>query len=150
MQLLKIYTWKPHRTLNATCDEIQYIWDFAKQVGWNKITFHKYFKNVEKTLLENVRNTINMLHEQNSNTIPEKWFEYMKIQWHMVSLFRDFHDFMCGRDKKHYIRTDDCRRFMSGIEKGLNTLKFIKPVHRVLCGENAPKKFTHPLFTQFN
>lgn len=150
MTYSKIRDWVPHARLKATSSEIYYITNYAAQNGWYKKTFHIYFKNMEKELLKNVRNTINIMHVINIKKIATVWFVYMKKQWHMISLFRDFHDFMCGRDKKHYIRTDDCHRFINGLEKGLVESKFIKPVHRILCGENAPKKFIHPLFTQFN
>lgn len=148
--LEKMYLWEPDKNLNALYEEIQYVIDYAKKNGWTKNTFHDYFKSIEKILLENLRNTINTMHKNNINKLPEQWINYMKLQWHMMSLFRDFHDYMCGRDKKHYIRTDDCRRFIIGIERGLSTAKFIKPVHRILCGENTPKQFTHKLFKQFN
>lgn len=146
----KIHDWVPNSSLNASYVEIKYVLDFVINVGWVKNSFHTYFKSIEKGLLENIRDMINYIHEHRIKYLPNTWINYMKLQWHMVALFRDFHDYMCGRDKKHYIRTDDCRRFIIGIEKGLKTSKFIKPVHRILCGENAPKQFTHYLFTQFN
>ena len=145
--LEKIYLWKPSINLNALHTEMQYIIALVEKIGWSRNSFHKYFKDIEKKLLENLRNTINNIQ---NNKLPNKWINYMTLQWHMMALFRDFHDYMCGRDKKHYIRTDDCRRFIIGIENGLSTSKFIKPVHRILCGENAPKQFSHKLFKQFN
>jgi hypothetical protein len=144
----KMYLWVPHLHLNVSIYEKKYIWGFIQTIGWSKNAFHKYFKNIEKELLENLRNILNNL--DNSKTLPVQWKLQMKNQWRMLAIFRDFHDFMCGRDEKHYIRTDDCRRFMIGIEKGLEKKNFIKPVHRILCGENAPKKFMHSLFKQFN
>lgn len=145
---IKMYLWDPYSCLNVSDAEKIYVWNFINQPGWTKNTFHKYFKNIEKILLENLRDMINNL--GNSKSLPKQWESQMSKQWRMVSIFRDFHDFMCGRDKKHYIRTDDCRRFIRGIGKGLKNKKFIKPVHRILCGENAPKQFTHALFKQFN
>jgi hypothetical protein len=146
----KSYNWKPDDILKANSDEIKYVLDFSDSKGWSKNTFHKYFKSIEKKLLEKIRNMINCMHNKGIKKLPDVWFNYMKSQWHMMTLFRDFHDFMCGRDKKHYIRTDDCRRFIIGIKNGLKVSKFIKPVHRILCGENAPKQFKHSLFIQFN
>jgi hypothetical protein len=144
----KMYLWVPYSCLNVNIYEKIYVWEFVQNIGWSKNTFHKYFKNIEKMLLENFRNVVNNL--INSKTLPLQWKLQMESQWRMMAIFRDFHDFMCGRDKNHYIRTDDCRRFMSGVEKGMKNKHFIKPVHRILCGENAPKKFIHSLFKQFN
>jgi hypothetical protein len=144
----KMYLWTPYSCLNINIHEKKYVWEFVQTMGWSKNIFHKYFKNIEEKLLENLRNVVNNL--VNSKTLPVQWKLQMKSQWRMMAIFRDFHDFMCGRDKKHYIRTDDCRRFMVGIEKGIEKKHFIKPVHRILCGENAPKKFIHSLFKQFN
>lgn len=144
----KMYLWVPYPYLNVNIYEKKYVWEFVKTLGWSNHTFHKYFKNIEKKLLENLRNEVNNLN--NSQTLPIQWKLHMKRQWRMLSIFRDFHDFICGRDEKHFIRTDDCRRFMNGIEKGMIENHFIKPVHRILRGENSPKKFIHPLFKQFN
>ena len=144
----KMYLWVPYQCLNVNICEKNYVWTFVKNTGWSKNIFHNYFKNIEKILLENLRNVVNSI--DNTKHLPEEWKSQMESQWHMVAIFRDFHDFMCGRDEKHYIRTDDCRRFMGGIEQGLKKKQFIKPVHRILCGENAPKKFIHSLFKQFN
>lgn len=145
----KIIQWKPNKDFKANPDEIEYILNIAVEIKWRKSNFHHYFKNIEAKFLENFRDTVNQSY-LNDTPIPTEWINYMKFQWRMLALLRDFHDFMCGRDKKHYIRTDDCRRFLSCASRGLIDTKFSKPVHRLLCGENAPQKFIHPKFLQFN
>jgi len=115
----------------------------------NKETFHAYFKNIEKVLLKNFCHTINKCHK-NKTTLPNWWIEHTNRQWRMLALIRDFHDHMCGRDRKHHIRTDDCRRFIPCVMQGLLLKTFSKPVHRLLSGENAPREFTHPQFVKFN
>lgn len=145
----KISKWKPSHQFNASSEEMQYIKNISKCITWSKESFHTYFKRTEKMLLENFRDTINKFYINNI-IIPDKWINHTKHQWRMLALIRDFHDYMCGRDQKHCIRTDDCRRFISCVVKGLKHSTFSKPVHRLLCGKNAPRKFVHPQFVKFN
>jgi hypothetical protein len=141
--------WRPSKEFRATSDEIQYVQNLDKSIIWCKDTFHTYFKNIEKILLENFRDIINKCHKCGIE-ISHKLIDQITPQWHMLALIRDFHDHMCGRDRTHYIRTDDCRRFLSCVLKGLKIQEFSKPVHRLLCGENAPRRFVHPRFIKFN
>jgi hypothetical protein len=141
---IKANCWVPHRDFKATSDEIHNVLLYTNQ--WCKNKFHKYIKTVESQLLSNFRNMMNNCHI----SISKPNWDLIKKRWRKLALFRDFHDYMCGRDRKHYIRTDDCRRFVLGITKGLESNEFIKPVHRLLNGENAPRKFIHPLFIDFN
>jgi hypothetical protein len=152
----KINEWYPYYLLHSTeCDRMNII-NYIKNIGWSKYEFHKYFKEVEELLLFNIQSMINSCdnsHEEKSheeNVKIRKFWYTMELHWKVLALLRDFHDYMCGRDKKHNIRTDDCHRFIRGIRIGLSTKKFIKPVCRILCGESSPRKFTHPLFIQFN
>jgi hypothetical protein len=147
MFLKKSQSWIPHKDFKATSDEIDGVLEYADQ--WSKNKFHKYFKTIESHLLTNFRNTINQCYKR-CKLLETEWISTTQMQWRILALFRDFHDYMCGRDHKHYIRTDDCRRFVLGITKGLKSKKFIKPVRRLLSGENAPRNFTHPLFVEFN
>ena len=153
--------WHPHKDFKVTQYEIEYIKKYINyiktiscdktkhSIQWEKRMIHAYFKNVEQDLLINFRDKINMCYIY-KETISEEWIDDMKYQWRMLALLRDLHDHMCGRDATHHIRTDDCRRFMKCALNGINNKHFSKPVHRLLCGENAPLQFKHPLFTQFN
>jgi hypothetical protein len=141
--------WHPSRYFKASLEEIHYVYEITQKITWKKETFHEYFKSIEKLLLENFRDIINMCYANNT-TIPCEWIDNTNQQWRMLALIRDFHDHTCGRDRKHYIRTDDCRRFLSCVIRGLSLTSFSKPVHRLLCGENAPRKFIHPQFVKFN
>lgn len=145
----KMSSWRPHRDFNASLEEIQYVHELTRKITWTKETFHAYFKGIEKLLLENFRDIINTCYT-NKTAMPNGWIEHTNRQWRMLALIRDFHDHMCGRDRKHYIRTDDCRRFLSCVMRGLSLKAFPKPVHRMLSGENAPRKFIHPQFVKFN
>ena len=142
----KMSSWRPD--FNASLKEIDCVRKITRN-NWTKETFHAFFKGIEKSLLENFRDTINTCYT-NKTTMPNGWIEHTNRQWRMLALIRDFHDHMCGRDRKHYIRTDDCRRFLSCVVRGLSLTAFPKPVHRLLCGENAPRKFIHPQFVKFN
>lgn len=144
----KAENWTPHKDFKATYKEIDDVLRYADQ--WGKNTFHRQFKNTESGLLSNFRNMINQCYLRQCTSPFRCWLLTNPSQWRTLALLRDFHDYMCGRDYKHYIRTDDCRRFVMGITKGLGKEKFIKPVHRLLSGENAPRRFTHPLFVAFN
>jgi hypothetical protein len=142
--------WKPCNLLNVGRQERLDILYSIKQMVLTPNEFHDQFKEIEKKLLIHTRDYINNIHEYKIYTLCDNWVAYMKSRWRMVAIFRDFHDFICGRDSKHYIRTDDCRRFMLGVINGINTKTFIKPVYRLLCGNTAPNKFKHPLFIKFN
>jgi hypothetical protein len=151
-----INDWKPYYLLNTSDDNRLIIINYIKKVGWSRNKFHDYFKRIEELLLLKIQDMINInlgSYEVNSpkknKKIKNFWCD-MELQWEAIALLRDFHDYMCGRDKKHNIRTDDCYRFIHGIRNGIATKKFIKPVCRILCGETSSRKFTHPLFTQFN
>jgi hypothetical protein len=139
--------WTPHKDFDASNKEIAYVLHVTKQLCGNKL--HKYFKTVESCLLSTFRDMMNNIHEHHKLQELDYILTTQK-QWRLLALLRDFHDYMCGRDIKHYIRTDDCRRFVVGVSKGLKSNKFIKPVYRLLDGENAPRNFTHPLFIIFN
>ena len=146
-----IRNWLSESCLSLTKYEQEYITKHIKKKGWDKRNFYSYFKNAENDLLIFLKNSINKLDALAD--LPEWWYVFMEAQWRMVAVFRDFHDSMCGRDEKHHIRTDDCRRFVSGIKSGIKTGEFPKPVHRILRGNISNKptdKFTHPNFVQFN
>lgn len=99
-----------------------------------------------KKLIHNLKFKVNQCY-----SIPERsWFELNKSLWCNLALLRDLHDFICGRDEKHHIRTDDCRRFIPGIIKLFNENIVIKPVYRILYNKKKSNKFTHSLFLQFN
>lgn len=136
--------WWPCVYVNFTQSDIQKIIDVARSVNWSKMLFHKYFKNIEKNLLIELRDAIN------KNLLHQEFIKYMSDRWRLVALLRDFHDYIYGRDNKHYIRTDDCRRFIDCIEHGMRVGVFTKPIHRILCKKDTPGGFTHPLFKQFN
>jgi predicted transcriptional regulator len=145
----KIARWQPSRYIKATNVEIKHIHTTIKKISWSKDAFHKYFKGVENALLCEFRDAINTCY-LNQITIPDEWVANTTHQWRTLALIRDFHDYMCGRDKKHYIRTDDCRRFISCAMRGMSSNSFPKPVYRLLCGDSAPRKFIHPQFIKFN
>lgn len=149
LPLNKIDHWHPHQDFNATSAEILHVHNTIRVIDWSKKTFHSYVKSIETLLLGNFRDVINKCHT-NKTTIPPCWIEHTSYQWRMLALVRDFHDHMCGRDQTHYIRTDDCRRFLTCVLRGLHLKSFPKPVHRLLGGENAPRKFIHPRFIRFN
>ena len=143
-----IYKWKPHEYFNATQDEVNEIINFITKMKWSKTDFHKYFKQYENNLINKVKDIINKSHKEN-NVIQHSCFEELRNEWRKLALMRDFHDYVCGRDDTHHIRTDDCRRFINGIQKILNSNIYIKPVYRLLSDKQT-KKFTHPKFTRFN
>jgi hypothetical protein len=149
LNITQMERWKPHKDFRTTPDEIEYIHEIIENRNWIKDTFHTYFKRIETSLLENFRDVINISHKTDK-TIPIEWIDHSKNQWRILALIRDFHDHMCGRDQKHYIRTDDCRRFLQCVIRGLTIDSFPKPVYRLLCGENAPRGFKHPRFIEFN
>jgi hypothetical protein len=161
----KIKMWYPNNLFNATEEEIKYTKSLGlflitnntptKQdvlnihiVKWDNKIIHKYFKNIEKQLIIKLCYGINNMGYHNDK-IPTKLLIYMNYQWRMLALLRDMHDYICERDSTHHVRTDDCRRFMRCLVKGLETNKFAKPVHRIL--NNIPQlQFTHPIFIRFN
>jgi hypothetical protein len=149
----KIQNWQPPILFNATPFEINCVKEIGIVEKWDKTTFHMYFKSMEKHLLLQFRDYINE-HYYSQTHLPDYvndiWFMKNDIKWKMIALMRDFHDYMCNRDKKHYIRTDDCRRFISCVISGVESGIFPMPVHRLLKGDTAPFKFIHPLFTQFS
>jgi hypothetical protein len=146
----KINDWVPDISFIHNTYLITKIKDNIKE--WYNKPFYLYLKNIEETILIKFRETINKIHADNSNR--DQTFNILnKLNdiWVYLALLRDFHDFMCGRDVKHYIRTDDCRRFIKCIINGMyyNTT-FAKPVYRLLEGDYAPKKFKHKRFLIFN
>lgn len=149
----KIQSWQPNNLFNATPLEIDYIREIGITEKWNKTTFHEYFKSIEAHLLIQFRNYVNKHNGAQTyilDSVHDDWFIENLIKWKILALLRDFHDHMCDRDQKHYIRTDDCRRFMPCVISGFESGIFARPVHRLLKGDTAPYKFTHPLFTQFS
>lgn len=144
----KINKWNPLEVFMATDIEVIETREIIKSINWSKKETHLQFKKVEKSLLIHFRNYINSC--RRLNHIPVEQLIEINTQWRRLALVRDLHDYLCGRDKKHHIRTDDCRRFISCVIKGLHMSEFSKPVARLLCGENAPREFTHPAFVQFN
>lgn len=138
--------WTPHEFFNASEKEIVQVIKTYYDTQKKEKNFYEYFKNMEKKLIYNLKLKVNQCYN-----IPEKsWFELNKSLWRNLALLRDLHDFICGRDKKHHIRTDDCRRFIPGIIKLFNENIVINPVYRILYNKKNENKFTHPLFLQFN
>jgi hypothetical protein len=153
LEIQKINEWVPNDLLNANETEKRNIINFIKKYGWSKLSLHTYFKNMEIILLTNMQNTLNSIFyvdKFKEIDILNNYWNEIELQWKTIALLRDFHDHMCGRDKNHHIRTDDCNRFIHGIKKGINTHKFIKPVYRILNGCEKSFSFKHPLFKQFN
>ena len=147
-----IQKWQPSSTFNATPAEIHTVREIGITENWNKTAFHGYFKTIETNLLIQFRNYANEHFEAQTHMpdyINDEWFVENAGKWKLLALLRDFHDHMCNRDKKHYIRTDDCRRFIPCIIRGIDSGVFAMPVHRLLNGDTAPRKFTHPWFLQF-
>jgi hypothetical protein len=135
--------WKPPRTFNAKQSEINQIIATKQCKNWDSRMFHRYFKRREIKCLRKFKKIIN-------TKITLKLINEMNHEWRYLGLMRDFHDHMCGRDAKHHIRTDDCRRFIPCVIKGLNSGNFARPVHRLLTGATSPLGFTHSKFKQFN
>jgi hypothetical protein len=144
-----LLNWKPKTKYQVKSEDLEFIRTNINVRNWKKDSFHLYFKSLEQFLLKSFRDTINTCHIKKSAPNFD-WVKCASTEWMRLALMRDYHDHMCGRYDKHYIRTDDCRRFIECALKGLKTKIFSKPVHRILCGENAPRQFIHPLFTRFN
>lgn len=144
----KSQDWVPHTDFKSNHAEINDVLLYTDQ--WCKNEFHQYIKTVESHLLSSFRDMMNKCYNKQREYPKPDWILTTQEKWRSLALFRDFHDYMCGRDHKHYIRTDDCRRFVLGITRGLKSNNFIKPVHRLLNGESAPRAFTHPAFVVFN
>ena len=71
-------------------------------------------------------------------------------KWRLLAFLRDYHDYRCGRDGKHRIRTDDCIRFISSIKRYIKSSHLNNTVYRILHGRNPDLLFKHPMFVQFN
>ena len=142
----KLNNWQPHEYFNATKQEILHIVNTYNKKKKGGKDFHKYLKIMENKLIHDLKIKVDQCHD----TPKQSWFDLNRSLWRNLALLRDLHDFICGRDKKHHIRTDDCRRFIPGIIKLFNKNIVINPVYRILTGCKKPNKFIHPLFIQFN
>ena len=141
-------TWKPHTNFHIKNTEYNIVVEFIQShLPHTEHCIYKYYKEYERNLLKSFRNYINTC----INRCPSKeWIANAKFQWRRLALIRDYYDHICCRDESHYIRTDDCRRFINCVIKGLKTKKLSNPVVRILSGKTAPRYFKHPLFVKFN
>jgi hypothetical protein len=137
--------WRPPHAFQASDDDYYHVLSIPEAQTWTKPAFHAYFKRVELNLLKKFRKTIN-----SGDKPTNKQTHAMQRDWRRLALLRDYHDYMCERDRKHHIRTDDCRRFIACVLKGIMHGRFAMPVTRMLTGCGAPRGFTHPRFVQFN
>ena len=138
--------WVPNKKFNATEKEVEYIILYTK--GFEKKEVYCKIKYIEKKLLKMFQKEINRFYK--NKELCGYWIDNMKYQWRMLALLRDFYDFKCVRDKTHYIRTDDCRRFINCVLDGLKNNKFSNPVKRILSNSTNSYSFIHPNFVQFN
>jgi hypothetical protein len=148
--IYQINDWVPDISFIHNTYLITKIKDNIKE--WSNKTFYLYLKNIEEMALIEFKETINKIHTNDGDQDQTfNMLNKLNDRWVYLALLRDFHDFMCGRDVKHYIRTDDCRRFIKCVINGMyyNTT-FAKPVYRLLEGDYAPKKFKHKRFLIFN
>ena len=142
--------WKPSKNFNITQNDISAtIKDGLER--WKMGSLHEYFKKTEAILLTSFMEYVNHCHKNDVDIFHDiKWMTRNIIQGKKLALLRDFHDYMCDRDEKHHIRTDDCRRFMTCVIRGIKQPTFAMPVHRMLRGDTSPSNFTHPRFIKFN
>lgn len=84
----------------------------------------------------------------------DKWYESMSYVWKKLALMRDFHDHMCGRDKKHETRIKACYNFLPTVKYTMEHLDEIKRLSNtipiILRTKNVKYTFIHPVFEQFN
>ena len=140
--------WSPKPSFKATEQDCLYMWNVVYL--WDKTTFHITLKNFEIALLKDFSDMINRLYKSCDDNILNDWINTSTKYWRRLALIRDYQDYKCGRDSTHYIRTDDCRRFVSCVSHGIKSGLLPKPVYRLLGGTTSPRKFSHPLFTRFN
>lgn len=74
--------------------------------------------------------------------------DYYKEYFRIISLFRDYHDWNCGRDGTHSIRTRDLYNFIDEFIKFQNEGILTDTVSRVLTGTKYT--FTNSKYKQFN
>ncbi len=148
MVIRTLKTWEPPSDFRIKTNEYNEVVEFIQTyLPSTTHGIYKYYKDHERKLLQSFRNYINTCVERHPSV---EWIKCTKFQWRRLALVRDYYDHMCGRDASHYIRTDDCRRFINCVIKGLKTKKLAKPVVRILSGKTAPRYFKHPLFVKFN
>ena len=140
--------WDPPDYFNISDDEILYIFDIISKIKWSKYNFHAYFKKIEEKLLIEFCNITNkyMYDIYNINY----YLDDQDKKWRLLAFLRDYHDYRCGRDGKHRIRTDDCIRFIYSIKRYIKNSNLNNTVYRILRGRNPDLLFKHPLFVQFN
>jgi hypothetical protein len=143
--------WVPNHRFKATFQDILYVEDSCYNFDNSKKEFHGFFKYLEGKLLKEFSDMINHLHFTGNNNMIWNWFEKATVDWRRLALVRDYHDYRCGRDTTHHIRTYACRRFVSDIMYGMNNrYVFSKYVDMILSGTTCPRQFVHPAFKIFN
>ena len=105
-----------------------------------KKSFYVFYKKEEEKLLQTFFKKI----DGDCDIAFDYYREYFKI----ISLFRDYHDWNCGRDGTHSTRTRDFYHFMDDFLKFKNTGILTDTVSRILTGTKYV--FTNSKYKQFN
>ena len=121
-------------------NEELYVLETYRTFHRNRKFFYIFLKKEESDLLLSFFKKID-----NDCDIDVKYYrEYFKI----ISLFRDYHDWNCGRDGSHSTRTKDLYVFIDEFIKFKNTGILTDSVSRILTGSEYI--FTNSKYKQFN
>lgn len=105
-----------------------------------KKSFYMFYKNEEEKLLLTFFKKI----DGDCDIAVNYYRKYFKI----ISLFRDYHDWDCGRDGKHSTRTRDLYNFIDEFIKFQNEGVLTDTVSRILTG--CKYTFNNSKYKQFN
>ena len=103
-------------------------------------SFYIFYKNEESDLLLSFFKKIDI----DCDIDVAYYRKYFKI----ISLFRDYHDWNCGRDGSHSTRTRDLYNFIDEFMKFKNTGILTDSVSRILTGSTYI--FANSKYKQFN
>lgn len=150
LTLRSFYGWLPPSRFKASFNDMIYMYKTIDD-HWSKKSFQRMIKNFERELLSEFSYIINGLDDSRSAyDFLQDWADRSFKYWKRLALVRDYHDYRCGRDSTHHIRTDYCHRFVSCVMSGVQSGSFTSPVKKLLTGTTSPRNFTHHMFRQFN